>query len=276
MFKLYIVTCLVTQFNFFTVANAKEGFNDAFRDLPQSPQSSVFLFLDDAKSSYHIGTAFLVAEDQNYYYLTTNNHVAKSGCDDSGACPSVKLYQSGFIFEREDGSLQFNSDWPYLSKVQVIIRYENPDYAVLRADKKPSTNFFKGWIPKPLKISTRSPKIGEKLYTIGFPDIRSRTCTGQRKIERRDTIFKRWSTGIYVGKFRSDDNNNVDTRYWMGTTIDALGGSSGGPILNEANEVVGIIQKSASQNDGKGGCYTGNETPEHLDWQSLGVTLTPN
>lgn len=91
--------------------------------------------------------------------------------------------------------------------------------AVLRASKTPNTPFLENRMPAPLKISKTPLKIGDKVYTIGFPSVLSRICAGHLPIKNQNSIYKRGSEGIYVGRFKPDDNADANMHTWIGTTI---------------------------------------------------------
>src|SRR4051812_49024822 len=81
-----------------SICHASEGFKDIghLPDKLSKAQDSVFMYLYEDQTSFDVGTAFLIYEDQDHYYFATNNHVLKHGCLANGQCPNSKLLQGGF------------------------------------------------------------------------------------------------------------------------------------------------------------------------------------
>jgi len=75
----------------------------------------------------------------------------------------------------------------------------------------------------PLKISKILPDIGEKVYVIGSPQGLDFSISG----------------GI-ISSIRKDLNNNKSITYYQ-TTTPISEGNSGSPLINQHNEVLGII-----------------------------------
>jgi hypothetical protein len=253
---------------------ASEGFDSSSERLPpliKKAWDSTFLFLYSNENQYGIGTAFLTGLDENYLYFTTAYHVTRDRCERDNTCPKIQLFQMGSFDTVQDGKLLFISGKGLtFDQVELYRQTMKPDYALLRV-KIPSS-LDRSKLPKPMKIANSTLHIGDRIYTIGFPATPDRTCNKHIDIEDQSKILKRWSSGIYTGRLRSDDNHDQNTQIWLGATTDALAGNSGGPALNEFGEVIGLITRAAATNN-NGYCYDGNEQPDLLSEHSYIVDL---
>lgn len=102
------------------------------------------------------------------------------------------------------------------------------------------------------QLNTRDP-----LVSIGFPYVPDRAAKYRRQeIEEPDTVTKRWSQGFYVGDLEQDPDGPV-----VGTTLDAMGGSSGGPVLDASANLAGIVSSSVEA----GARYFGREETQKLE-----------
>ncbi len=252
---------------------AAEGFHLLSQSAPSAVTDSwesVFLFFLDEPSTFSIGTAFLVRADvgprDTDMYFLTNKHVLKGHCDAKGVCMEISLFQDG-RFDTGSAGARFVSYREPMGLVSVITSSKNPDLAVLKVTRPND----KMRVPKVLRISkTCEMKIGEPLYGIGFPYTPDRQAKKMLPIEQQNLVIKRWSQGIYTGSLRTDERGDENTMYFYGSTVDALTGNSGGPILNARGEVVAVAKAGAGLAKNQFG-YFGNETSGQLDWQSEGV-----
>ena len=153
---------------------------------------------------------------------------------DNGFGSGVILSQKGYVLTNS----HVISDNPNL---KVLLNYNYPldniedyshDVIILKQDKSKDLALLKIKNPKtylnPIKISKRSPRIGSKVHAIGHPD------------------FKVWSyTSGYVNQFMDDyewsydDTSPRKANVYL-TQTPVAEGSSGGPLLNEYGNLVGI------------------------------------
>jgi V8-like Glu-specific endopeptidase len=91
------------------------------------------------------------------------------------------------------------------------------DFAIVQLDR-PVTG------RKPLKLASKVPSVGSSVITVGHPM----------------ALPLKWSANAYVLKNYDD---------YLLTDLDIVGGNSGGPVINLANEVVGIAVRSFPYED---------------------------
>ncbi|MGZ3805461.1 MAG: S1 family peptidase [Pseudobdellovibrionaceae bacterium] len=251
-----------------------EGFYTSADPMPPAVSkawSSVFFVLINEPTIYRMGTAFLVrkivdSKVTDLYFLT-NLHVIKQACPTSGLCQNASLAQDAHLIYQSDGLHLQSLDGVVLDQMSVVKVSVNPDLALLHVRASNNNNVQ---LPNSLPISPSCEMaVSGPLYTIGFSDPFDRR-NSTIPIKNRDSIFKRWSHGIFTGYTKSDDNNNANTNLWSGTSVDALEGGSGGPLLDQSGKVVGVMKNSAST-EANNYHYGGNEDPKGLDWQSNAV-----
>lgn len=256
------------------IMRVKEGFEAVPELLPNrvaKAWDSVFVLYTETASRIQYGTTFLVKTimndtDADLYFLT-NAHVANDVCLNEG-CPNSVLKQNINLSVNTKNQLSDNEIRTIVLKnVSVVHALINPDLALLKVTV--NKNFAAKLTQLPLSSSC-SVQLRQSLYTIGFSDTSLRNDPHSKPIYNKNTIVKRWSEGVFTGYNKSNGQDPRGIQYWIGTSIDVLSGGSGGPILNEYGEVVGVIQQSASVSENKY-VYDGNEKPDSLDWQSNGV-----
>lgn len=107
-------------------------------------------------------------------------------------------------------------------KASVVAKDETNDLAVLKLDDSSG-------IPAGIPISQQSPLLGEKVFTIGYPQI---DLFGQ-------------SPKLSEGVVSSIQGMHDDPRT-LQMTVSIQGGNSGGPLLNKTGQVVGVVQSKFS------------------------------
>ena len=254
---------------------AVEGFSTFTNPTPtviaNAVDSVFFLNVLNGKSS-ELGTAFMVGSEvglnsTKVYFLTTT-HSLKSVCSKPGPCPNLFLHQNPVIeLNSADKKFSFQTKDLSLHNFEIVKVSQNPDLVLVRTII-PS---YQARTLKALRIS-KSCEVapGDKLYAIGFPGAYLRTHVAAFPIEVPNVIIKRWSEGILVEESNFKVEKSPGLNDLFATSIDSLDGNSGGPILNEQGEVVGVEKASRAtpKNQYK---YTGQEKPGSMDWSSLAV-----
>ena len=232
--------------------------------------NSVFVFYIDTPVDPDFGSAFLVEKiDRGStvdMYFLTNEHVVRKYCPGQGRCQSAILKQN-MRMNYNDGGEAFHAELNVTAfyNITVVSRSVSPDLALLKV----STSKAVADRYEPLAIGSCQLFQGQPLYAIGFPNVTRRPNPGV-VIERSKFVTKRWSAGVYVIDRKDKDAEGI-THELIATSVDAMGGSSGGPILNAAGEVVGVMKNSSSLKT-NGQAYFGRDhNPNDLNWHSNGV-----
>ena len=263
--SLFRVLAGVAAIFFVSSAHAAEGLHPISAEAPavvRRVAPAVFNFTTEKADKLRRGTAFVIGRETNGtttdLYLLTAAHVVSYYCAGVGLCPVARLYQDA-RFDLVDNAYARIAASGRSEDVEVLSYSEDDDLALLKTTVKDPVADF-----QPLKVSTSCPANPfAHGYTIGFPKpwIRGFSIT---PIIEPDQSIKRWSQGlIYNSLFGLN----------RATSIDALDGSSGGPVFGEHGQVVGVIVEAQLSNK-TGNVYveTGlNEVPEKLS-HSFAVT----
>jgi S1-C subfamily serine protease len=175
--------------------------------------------------SHKWGTGVVVRYNQatRVAIIATNSHVIKS-------CPSgISSMEIGFL--KEDSSTSHETT----SKFEVLLDKPELDLALLKV-----------LVPKKVQASVVKlgvPRSTELVIAIGYPD------TSLRKdwnvaIEKKGKLLRRYSQGqIQTFEPRYPliaDKTSISYAPVILHTADILPGNSGGPLLNNAGELIGL------------------------------------
>jgi len=236
----------------------------------KSSWNSVFMAVIETDTKLEHGTSFLVERiPKGIYdelYFVTDNHVIVNGCPEKGPCPLLKLQQSAHLLYDGSGAVTGNrgasANQLNYTGIEVVRRSTNPDLALLRVvvPRSPQT-------PHALKLP-KDCTLGRdlKVYSIGFSQTRLRTDPGAKAIAGKNETFKRWSEGVTTGPVKVSVKGQSYALH--GTTVDVIPGGSGGPMLNDKGEVIGVFKATTSIAKNNY-AYKGNETPGPLAPASL-------
>ncbi len=214
--------------------HAAEGFFDD--KLPAAVRTiwpSVFAFVCEGKGTRYVASAFIVKKTQRAdttdYDFITAGHAAED-------CRQPRRYLVENI-----GGPRYESDGitrarqpRRLENVKVVYVDEAYDIAIVRVSTPSRVN-----VGKPLPITGNCDQAHHRrVYAVGFPGVSQRRSTSKL----RET--KRWSSGTYVGLGRAEFR--AAEEIYIAATVDSLPGSSGGPVVDEAGTLIGIIAKGAA------------------------------
>ncbi len=171
--------------------------------------------------SRYYGRSMGLCESERFYYqpsaptctgfLVAPDLIATAGhCINAGGCPAKAIILNYQINENNEAPYTTKNENIFYCK-EVLRREvsEEQDYALVRLDRA-VINI------SPLSLATTSPNVGDALFTIGHPS----------------GLPKKISAGATVLE--------VKTNY-LKTNTDSYGGSSGSPLFNQHNQVVGIL-----------------------------------
>lgn len=146
-------------------------------------------------------TGFLVAPD----LLATAGH-----CINAGGCSAKAIIFNYQMNEKNEAPYTTQKENIFYCK-EVLSREESEeqDYALIRLDRA-VTNI------SPLSLATTPPEVGDSTFTIGHPSgLPKKISAGATVLETKKNFFK--------------------------TNTDSYGGSSGSPLFNQNNQVIGIL-----------------------------------
>ncbi len=153
------------------------------------------------------------------FQIVTNHHVVFE--DNGRECPRMRAYLGGTFEQASVRSVP----------LAVVRAADDRDLALLRMDPVGD--------PLPtLTIATEPPQAGETLTALGYPSIGGATMT--------------LTTGRYSG------TQEFDGLTWIKTDTPVAPGSSGGPVLNNQREVVGVATLLRIAIRGSGGTTVGS------------------
>ncbi len=114
-----------------------------------------------------------------------------------------------------------------------------------------------------LQISKESPKVGDRVYTVGDPIFLWLSD------QDRDELQRHWApNGTYGDIFPlvSEGEITTITSRSIVSTAPVFKGNSGGPLLNQKGEVVGILYSKTSH----------NQVTQNTDEGAISVNLSPS
>ena len=164
----------------------------------------------------------IISNDQDYDYLNPPNITIENQSIGTGFFINSNIIITCAHVVENGNTLFFTI--PYLSnkkyKLKILCIAPSIDLAILESVEYTSNNFLK-------LFNSDSINIQDPIRVIGFP-------LGQDKIK----VTKGIISGIQFGNIQIDSPINS--------------GNSGGPLINEANNVIGIISSKISNASGVG------------------------
>ena len=215
------------------VQQVAEGLNPARPPAALSDAwQSTFLLLFVNKEGARVGSAFVVAREINgteqTLDLLTADHVLSGYCDQI-TCANLQVFDNGII--KTDGA----KDWRRATRalpspnVRVVARNPRDDLALIRITTSATLDV------KPLTFADAEAGTGESVFAIGYPKVFVRKNATDLD---PNIIQRRWSEGLVMGV---QNYGRLLAGEYLTTDADALPGNSGGPVVNAAGEVIGVL-----------------------------------
>jgi S1-C subfamily serine protease len=251
----FVVAC--TLFFIFPVGctyGAEGFFADKLPPAVRAAWPSVYAFVCEGRGGRYVASAFLVKKtvhgaQADYSFITAGHAV-----DD---CRQAKRYLVEDInqprFERD--GITIAAAPQRFTDVRTIYVDDAYDVAVVRVSAAASARFG-----TPIKVGDGCDRaLHRQVYAVGFPGV------GQRRSLRQARETKRWSRGEYVGLGRAEfrGTNSI----YIAATVDSLPGSSGGPVVDESGQLIGVMAKGAAAPEN--GFRYDVDPHKADDWQSF-------
>lgn len=206
-----------------------------------------------------LGTAFLV---DPFGTFVTAEHVLKDHFESPEAretAVAAALYGMGLVY----GTVGMRSEYFAPVRGAMMWRSVKPEAHPLIGSKSPPrmvADVMRFHVdssrvpgpqeapPLPIRLSGRRPSIGDRVMAIGYPEL---TCLRHESPEK----LMRYTERMYgaVGTITGLLPEGRGTTYpWPLIEVEAhwRSGMSGGPVINEAGEVIGLVSFSLEPDDG--------------------------
>ena len=215
---------------------------------------SVFAFVCEGPASIYIATAFLVRRTArgglaDNYFITAGHAI------EDCKLPRRYLVEDLQRQRFESDGITLAQPPQRLGGIEVIARDDAYDMALVKVAAPAGLK-----IGSPIKVDGKcDAALRQEIYAVGFPGV------GKRRSLRLGREVKRWSKGDYVGLGRADERGVMAT--YIASTVDSLPGNSGGPVVDAAGVLVGVVVKGAS--NAENGFRYDVDPHKKDDWQSF-------
>jgi S1-C subfamily serine protease len=233
---------------------AEGFFTDKVPPAVRAIWPSVYAFVCEGGGGVYTATAFLVGKANQgklaTYYFVTAGHAVED-CRSPRRYLAENINQSRF----EDDGITIARPPPRLDAVKTVYVDDAYDVAVVKIEASPSLR-----IGAPLQVGDQCNRsLHRAVFAVGFPGV------GKRRSLRMSREVKRWSRGEYVG-IGTAEFRGTQSRY-IASTVDSLPGNSGGPVVDEHADLVGVVVKGAA-NEENGYRYDVDPQKQN-DWHSF-------
>ena len=210
---------------------------DLVETIEQSTfQINIYDSLNEEDPLIGNGSAVLINKKENIYFFLTNAHVVLE----------VACLVDSYVSECEDGEsdewpdeIELYAVHPWLENEYLVYAYlywEEVDFAVLAVEMLPYDSDHELYDKnlreiKPIKFSPNYPSLTEKVFAAGFPSV-----IGNNEYYKEVFI----TSGIINSIIKSEKSLEETTQYSLVHDAVVRPGMSGGPLINEEGELVGI------------------------------------
>ena len=230
----------------------------------QDAWAATFLLYFATSESAEWGSAFVIRNDRRgarrTLDLVTADHVLRKYCT-ARRCANASVFVDGHIKMNPSTGDQEHVSIPLVSpNLQVLARDEATDLALIRI------TVDAGVSPAPVRIARDDSRNGDRVWTVGYPNVFLRET--KAGIDSANHMIRRWSEGQTMGAVRvSGGMADFDStaRVYKGQTVDSLPGNSGGAVLNDQGEVLGVLAQAGA-----------SETPGHVYVKRFGAEKIPS
>jgi tetratricopeptide (TPR) repeat protein/V8-like Glu-specific endopeptidase len=158
------------------------------------------------------GSGFIVARNGQVYTVLTSAHVLTPGAPHRIQTPDGKIYSATVVASREKLK---NNDLAILQFRATV------DYSIASLPKPQRVDIFVPWLPNGELQVQRTPITGEEVYVAGFP-------------------FDADQLNMLGSKINLLPDKPLTGGYQIGYVTSTRQGMSGGPVLDQSGEVIGI------------------------------------
>lgn len=205
----------IVSLTFLTAYNHNSNQTEQYRQLRRDVKSIT-------KSQQNLWRAY------NSSATTQNDNVTTFAATGFPITPNGYMVTSYHVVADVDSIFAINETLNIRLKAEVVAKDAQKDLAILKI----TTQNFLGFGKLPYAIATTKMRIGEYVYTLGYP--------------KTDIVFGE-------GSISSSSGFEGDTMAYQ-ISIPVNSGNSGGPLINNSGKLLGIIsgKNSGSEADGEG------------------------